>query len=108
MAELFNKSRSTINEHILNIYKEKELVKEETLRKVGNSDFSTDIYGKGVLRDAGKISHNEAMDKAEKEYRKYQLKILSPVEKDSTCRNFRQVRLEACSKLSQRKVTNHE
>ena len=36
MAELFQKSRSTINEHILNIYKEGELVQEGSLRKIGN------------------------------------------------------------------------
>ena len=41
MAELFQKARSTINEHILHIYDEKELVQEETMRKIGNSDFST-------------------------------------------------------------------
>lgn len=41
MAELFSKSRSTINEHILNIYKEGELTKEASSRKIGNSDFST-------------------------------------------------------------------
>jgi len=41
MSELFQKSRSTINEHILNIYKEGELEKEPSLRKIGNSDFST-------------------------------------------------------------------
>jgi len=41
MSELFQKSRSTINEHILNIYKEEELEKEASLRKIGNSDFST-------------------------------------------------------------------
>ena len=41
MSELFQKSRSTINEHILNIYKEEELEKEFSLRKIGNSDFST-------------------------------------------------------------------
>jgi len=41
IAELFQKSRSTINEHILNIYKEQELEKEPTMRKIGNSDFST-------------------------------------------------------------------
>lgn len=41
MSVLFNKSRSTINEHIINIYKEKELIEQETLRKIGNSDFST-------------------------------------------------------------------
>ncbi|MCD6397013.1 MAG: virulence RhuM family protein [Spirochaetaceae bacterium] len=41
IAELFQKSRSTINEHILNIYKEQELEKELSMRKIGNSDFST-------------------------------------------------------------------
>ncbi|MDD3343025.1 MAG: virulence RhuM family protein [Sulfurospirillaceae bacterium] len=41
MAELFQKSRSTINEHILNIYEEGELEKEVSMRKIGNSDFST-------------------------------------------------------------------
>ncbi len=41
MAELFQKSRSTINEHILNIYKEQELEQESSMRKIGNSDFST-------------------------------------------------------------------
>ena len=41
IAELFQKSRSTINEHILNIFKEQELEKEPSMRKIGNSDFST-------------------------------------------------------------------
>ena len=41
MAELFQKSRSTINEHILNIYEEKELDNEQSRRKIGISDFST-------------------------------------------------------------------
>lgn len=41
MAELFQKSRSTINEHILNIYKEGELEKDVSLKKIENSDFST-------------------------------------------------------------------
>ncbi|MBL0687154.1 MAG: virulence RhuM family protein [Sulfurospirillum sp.] len=41
MASLFDKGRSTINEHILNIYKEGELEKEQSLKKIGNSDFST-------------------------------------------------------------------
>ena len=34
IAELFQKSRSTINEHILNIYKEQELEKEPSMRKI--------------------------------------------------------------------------
>ena len=41
MAELFQKSRSTINEYILHIYEEQELDSEQTMRKIGNSDFST-------------------------------------------------------------------
>ena len=41
MAQLFWKSRSTINEHILNIYEEKELLESDTLKKIGISDFST-------------------------------------------------------------------
>lgn len=42
LATLFEKSKSTINEHIKNIFSEGEL--EETLvtRKFGNSEFSTD------------------------------------------------------------------
>ena len=34
-----------------------------------------------VLEGAGKISHKKAMEKAEGEYRKYQVKTLSSVEK---------------------------
>jgi len=41
MAELFDKAKSTINEHIQNIYDEKELIVGETMRKFGNSEFST-------------------------------------------------------------------
>lgn len=41
IAKLFNKSRSTINEHILNVYSEGELLEAETIRKIGISDFST-------------------------------------------------------------------
>ena len=37
-------------------------------------------FDKKVLTSAGKISHNQAVEKAEKEYRKYQVKTLSPVE----------------------------
>lgn len=39
-------------------------------------------YGEGVLMDAGKVTHKQAIEKAEKEYRKFQVKTLAPVEKD--------------------------
>ena len=40
MSELFKKAKSTINEHIKNIYKEGELIEEETMTKFGKSEFS--------------------------------------------------------------------
>lgn len=56
MARLYEKSRSTINEHILNIYAEGELTKEDSLRKIGNSDFSTkptNYYNLDVIISVG-------------------------------------------------------
>lgn len=56
MSELFQKSRSTINEHILNIYEEKELGNEQSMRKIGNSDFSTkptNYYNLDVIISVG-------------------------------------------------------
>lgn len=41
MAELFQKAKSTINEHVSNIYSEGELSIDTTMRKFGNSEFST-------------------------------------------------------------------
>ena len=41
MALLFGKARSTINEHILNAFHEGELNETASVRKIGNSDFST-------------------------------------------------------------------
>lgn len=37
-------------------------------------------YGEGVLVDAGKVTHKKAVEKAEREYKKYQSKTLSSVE----------------------------
>lgn len=41
MAELFQKAKSTINEHIKNIYADGELSRDATMRKFENSEFST-------------------------------------------------------------------
>ena len=52
MAQLFGKATSTINEHIKNIYKEKELEETETMTKFGNSEFSdkpTNYYNLDVI-----------------------------------------------------------
>ena len=56
IAELFQKSRSTINEHIINIYQQQELKKMPTMRKIGNSDFSTkptNFYNLDVVISVG-------------------------------------------------------
>ena len=56
MAELFQKGKSTINEHILNIYKEGELNKADSMRKIGISDFSTkptNVYNLDVIISVG-------------------------------------------------------
>ena len=116
MCLLFGKARSTINEHILNVFSEGELEEEKSVRKIGISDFSTkptNFYNldviisvgyrvkshqgtlfriwatqrlrdwieylkmvltmnrKSILADAGRISHQMAMEKAESEYNKY-------------------------------------
>ncbi len=56
MSELFEKAKSTINEHIKNIYKEKELEDATTMRKFGNSEFSTkptNFYNLDVIISVG-------------------------------------------------------
>jgi death-on-curing family protein len=57
MAELFDKSPATINEHIKNIYKSEELVEMDTLRKFGNSENSftkpTNYYNLDMIISVG-------------------------------------------------------
>ena len=56
MAELFRKAKSTINEHIKNIYKEGELDINITMTKFGNSEFSakpTNYYNLDVIISVG-------------------------------------------------------
>jgi hypothetical protein len=56
MTILFEKSRSTVNEHILNIYAEGELQESDSIRKIGISDFSTkptNFYNLDVIISVG-------------------------------------------------------
>ena len=56
MALLFGKARSTINEHIQNIYQEGELQESNSMRKFGNSEFSmkpTNYYNLDVIISVG-------------------------------------------------------
>jgi len=38
------------------------------------------MTGENILQDAGSVSHEQAVEKALAEYRKFQVKTLSPVE----------------------------
>lgn len=56
IADLFEKSKSTINEHIQNIFAEKELLETETMKKFGISEFSTkptNYYNLDVIISVG-------------------------------------------------------
>ena len=56
MAELFDKSKKTISEHIRNVYLEGELTELATMRKSGNSGFSTkptNYYNLDVIISVG-------------------------------------------------------
>ena len=56
MSELFGKAKSTINEHIKNIYNEGELIENETMTKFGNSEFSdkpTNYYNLDMIISVG-------------------------------------------------------
>ena len=56
IAELFKKSVSTINEHIKNIYRDKELIELDTMKKFGISEFAkkpTNYYNLDMIISVG-------------------------------------------------------
>jgi len=56
MATLFGKAKSTINEHIKNIYEEQELEEETTMKKFGISEFqqkAPNFYNLDVIISVG-------------------------------------------------------
>ena len=75
MAKLFCKSKSTINEHIKNIYKSSELLEEETMSKFGNSEFSdkpTNYYNLDMIISVGyRVNSKQGV-----QFRKWANKVL--------------------------------
>jgi hypothetical protein len=56
MSTLFQKSASTINEHIKNVFEEGELIEGDVMKKFGNSEFSkkpTNYYNLDVIISVG-------------------------------------------------------
>ncbi len=78
MAMLFGKAKSTINEHIKNIYAEEELEENQTLKKFGISEFqqkAPNYYNLDVIISVGyRVKSNQGT-----QFRGYQRKAGQPV-----------------------------
>ena len=93
IATLFDKSRTTITEHLNNIFKEGELRKDSVCRKfrrtaADGKDYNTQFYnldwakqidtilvagGNEVLTTTGSVTAEEAKEHAETEFEKYRI-----------------------------------
>lgn len=95
--------KSTISEHIKNVFEEGELRRDSVVRKIRTTaaegkSYETLYYnldviifqhldailsstGEQLLNGSGTVSHEQAMEKAEREYRQFDVRTLSPVEK---------------------------
>ena len=75
MGVLFDKAKSTINEHIKNIYKSVELLESETMCKFGNSEFSdkpTNYYNLDMIISVGyRVNSKQGI-----EFRKWATNVL--------------------------------
>lgn len=80
--ELFRLNRMVSAFFDLAELKAQEQTKMHMQDWVKELDTFTTMYGKGTLEGAGKISRDKAMQKAEEEYKKYQVNTISPVEKN--------------------------
>lgn len=100
--ELFRLSRMVSAFFDLAEIKAQEHTKMRMVDWVAELDKFTGIYGKGVLNNAGKMSHNKAISKATKEYRKYQVKTLSPVE-EAYLDTIKTVQKKVAKKIKQKK-----
>lgn len=78
--ELFRLNRMVSAFFDLAEIKAQEHIKMRMVDWILELDKFAENYGKGVLKDAGMISHEQAVQKAQNEYKKYQVKTLSPVE----------------------------
>ena len=79
--ELFRLNRMVSAFFDLAEIKAQEHTKMRMADWIAELDKFSGMYGTGVLKDAGSISSKKAKEKAKKEYRKFQAKTLSPVEK---------------------------
>ncbi len=82
-----SKNELKILNNIVSAFFDLAEVKAMNQQAMGMKDWITQLdrliktFDKDILADAGKVSHKKAIAKAEKEYRKYQVRTLSLVEK---------------------------
>lgn len=84
MAELFEKGRSTITEHVNNIFQEGELDEESVCRKFRHTasdgkSYETNFYNLDVII-SGKISHQQMLEKSTTGIRQIQRKNRKQIE----------------------------
>ena len=79
MAGLFDKAKSTINEHIKNIFAEGELVEADVMKKFGISEFQQKAPNDNFWETQRRIQHEESLKKLEVDIEK----IKPPLEKGS-------------------------
>jgi len=81
MAELFQTMPQNITIHLKNIFEEDELQEDATCKDFLQVQTEGSRKNEKLLFDAGSVSHQQAIEKAKDEFRKYRLKTLSPLEK---------------------------
>ncbi len=81
MAELFQTTPQNITIHLKNIFEEGELQEDATCKDFLQVQTEGSRKDEKLLSNAGSVSHQQTIDKAKDEFRKYRLKTLSPVEK---------------------------
>ena len=85
MAELFQTTIPNINMHLKNIFATGQAMRRMPMYM---KDWIEKLHGflklndRNILNNAGKISHQLAIEKAEKEYNKYNLRIYKTIESD--------------------------
>ena len=92
MATLYDKAKSTISEHIQDIFNDGELIEAIVMKKFGNSEFSkkpTNYYNLDMILAVGyRVRSKRGLQfriwatNVLKEYKKYQVENLSDIEKE--------------------------
>lgn len=83
LVTLYQSSKANVSEHIKHIFEEGELEEKVTVWKFRTVQKNIlTVVRKFRTTVAGRVSHQEAIEKATTEFKKYQVKTLSTVEED--------------------------